>query len=183
MTKRMARMAVLTALALGLAALERLLPLPVTVPGVKLGLANLATLAALYLLDLRAALIVGTARVLLGGFLFGSAASVLYALSGALCAAFVMGALRRCGGFSVVGVSVAGGVAHNAAQILVAAAVVHTVELIYYLPILVLSGVVTGLLNGLIAAAILPRVQRALDARPGGGGTPGLRAPGPRPRD
>lgn len=161
MARKIARVAVLVALALALSAVERLIPLPVAVPGVKLGLANLATLAALYLMGFRAALAVAVLRVLLGGFLFGSGASILYALAGGLCAAVAMGLLKRTGAFSIAGVSIGGGVVHNAAQILVAVAVVRTIELSYYLPVLVISGALTGLLNGVVAAALVPRVQRA----------------------
>lgn len=158
MAKKIARLAVLIALALALSAIERLIPAPIAVPGIKLGLANLVTVLALYLLGSREALTVSVLRVVLAGFLFGSFSSILYALSGALVSFGVMALLKRTGAFSVVGVSVAGGVFHNIAQILIAAAIVRTLELSYYLPILMLSGVVTGLFIGIVSNLMIRRL-------------------------
>jgi heptaprenyl diphosphate synthase len=159
MAKSIARMAVLIALALALAAVERLLPAPVPVPGAKLGLANLATVVALYVLGAKQALCIGVVRVVLAGFLFGAWASTLYALSGAVAAFAVMALMKQSGAFGVVGASVAGGVAHNMAQCAVAAAAVGTAELLYYAPLLVFFGVAAGLLNGLAAHWLIARLR------------------------
>ena len=154
-TRRLALLSCLTASALLLAWLEFLLPLPIPLPGVKLGLANLAAVYALYRLGAREALLVSLARILLTAFLFGSLFSALYALAGALCALGVMALLRRAGPFSVYGVSMGGGAAHNAAQVAVAALVAHTEALFSYLPALLICGLATGFVVGLLADRLL----------------------------
>lgn len=159
MAQKIARLAVLTALALALSAIERLIPVPVAVPGVKLGLANLVTVLALYLLGAREALTISALRVVLAGFLFGSFSSLLYALSGALLSFGAMALLKKTGAFSVIGVSVAGGVFHNVAQITIAALIVKTLELSYYLPVLMLSGIITGLFIGIVANLLIGRLR------------------------
>ena len=153
--RRLALLSCLTASALLLSWLELLLPLPIPLPGVKLGLANLAAVYALYRLGAREALLVSLARILLTAFLFGSLFSALYALSGALCALAVMALLKRAGPFSVYGVSMGGGASHNAAQMAVAAVVAHTGTLLSYLPALLLCGLATGFVVGLLADRLL----------------------------
>ena len=147
--RRLALLSCLTASALLLAWLEFLLPLPIPLPGVKLGLANLAAVGA------REALLVSLARILLTAFLFGSLFSALYALSGALCALGVMALLKRSGPFSVYGVSLGGGAAHNAAQVCVAALAAQTESLLSYLPALLICGLATGFVVGLLADRLL----------------------------
>lgn len=153
--RRLTLLACLTAAALALAWLEFLVPLPLPLPGVKLGLANLASVYALYRLGAKEALLVSLARILLTAFLFGSLFSALYALSGGLCALGVMAALRRAGCFSVYGVSMGGGAAHNAAQLLLAALIAHTKGLVSYLPALLICGLATGFVVGLMADRLL----------------------------
>lgn len=153
--RRLALLSCLTASALLLSWLEFLLPLPIPLPGVKLGLANLAAVYALYRLGAREALLVSLARILLTAFLFGSLFSALYALSGALCALAAMALLKRAGPFSVYGVSMGGGAAHNAGQVTMAAAIAHTEALFSYLPALLICGLATGFVVGLLADRLL----------------------------
>lgn len=153
--RRLTLLACLTSLALTLGWLEFLLPLPLPLPGVKLGLANLASVYALYRLGAREALLVSLARILLSAFLFGSLFSALYALCGALLALGGMCLLRRAGCFSVYGVSMGGGAAHNAAQLLLAARIAQTGGVLSYLPALLICGLLTGFLVGLIADRLL----------------------------
>ena len=128
------------------------------VPGVKLGLANIAVIFALYRLGWREALGISIVRVFLVSLLFGSLSALFYSLAGAALSLGVMALLRRSERFSSVGVSVAGGVAHNAGQILMAMLLLGTARLAYYYPILVVTGVAGGVLTGLTAAMLVKRI-------------------------
>lgn len=144
----------LTALAMIFSYVESLIPISFGVPGIKLGLANLVVLSALYFMSPGEVLAVSAARILLLGFLFGNGMSILYSLAGGLLSFAVMLTLMKNRGFSEIGVSVAGGVSHNIGQILVAALVLHSLKLFYYLPVLILSGLVTGILIGILGGRI-----------------------------
>ncbi len=154
---KVARYGLLTALALVLSYLESLLP-PLGVPGVKLGLPNLAVVFALYWLGFRGACAISLIRVVLVTLLFGNGAALAYSMAGAILSLAVMGLLQKTGKFSSVGVSVAGGVAHNAGQILVAMALLETARLAWYLPVLWVSGTVAGVLIGIVSGMLVQRV-------------------------
>ncbi len=158
MVQRISRAALLTAMGLLLAWLEHLLIPSIAVPGVKLGLANLASLLALYALSPLDALAVSVARVLLSGFMFGSLASLAYALSGALLSLAGMCLLKRVRALSIVGVSAAGGCLHNVAQLCVAALMVAGSGITAYLPVLIIAGTLTGTVNGVLAKLVLDRI-------------------------
>ena len=160
MAARMARLAVLTALALALSGLEQLVPAPSALPGIKLGLGNLAVVIALYRYGARDALLVSVARILLSSFLFSTLSGALYSLAGGLCALGAMALLYRCRAFSPIGVSALGGFVHNAAQLAVAVFVVRTRQVAAYFPILAFFGLATGILNGVIANLSLARMRR-----------------------
>lgn len=155
----MARLALLTALALVLSYVEALIPYSFAVPGIKLGLPNLAVMFALYKLGAREAAAVSGIRVLLASFMFGNAFSLAYSLSGAALSLAVMVLLMRTGKLSPVGVSVAGGVAHNLGQILCAMVLLGTARIVYYLPVLIVSGVGAGILIGLVSGLLSQRVK------------------------
>lgn len=154
---KVAQYGLLTALALVLSYLESLVP-PLWVPGVKLGLPNLAIVFALYRLGWKDACVISLVRVLLVTLLFGNGAALAYSAAGAALSLALMGLLKRTGRFSSVGVSVAGGVAHNAGQILVAMALLETSRLAWYLPVLWLSGTVAGVLIGIVSGILVQRV-------------------------
>lgn len=159
-TRRMAQYALLTALAMALGWLESLIPLAGAVPpGVKLGLTNLVVIFALYRMGPRDAAAISLVRVVLVSFTFGNSYSFAYSLAGAALSLMVMTLLKRSGHFSLLGVSVAGGVSHNAAQILVAMAVLETSRLVWYLPALLVSGVAAGVCVGAAGALIVRRVR------------------------
>lgn len=139
---------------------ESLIPVFVTVPGMKLGLANLAIVMVLYLYGLREALTVQIVRILVTGFLFGNLFSILFSLAGGLLSLLVMWGMKVRGRFGMIGVSVAGGVSHNIGQIFVAALVVENASVAYYLPVLLAAGVVTGVLIGLLSKEMLGRIDR-----------------------
>lgn len=145
---------VFTALAMIFSYVEALIPISVGVPGVKLGLANTAILVVLYLAGSRAAFLVDILRIILTSMLFGNMAAFIFSISGGLLSIAVMIAAKRTGMLSMTGVSVAGGVAHNVGQLAAAAFVTGTIKIVYYLPVLMIAGVLTGILNGCIAGLI-----------------------------
>ncbi len=159
MKRKTALYGLLVALAFILSYVESLLPV-VGVPGVKLGLANLVVLVALYALSSRDALVCAVLRIVLVGFTFGSPASMLYSLAGGMCSFLVMSVLKRTDKFSILGVSVAGGVCHNLGQLAVAMLVLRTPPLLWYLPVLLASGVLTGTLIGVAVRLCLPKLPR-----------------------
>ena len=156
-TKKLTTLALLTAGAMILSYVESMLP-SIGIPGVKMGLANIAVIFALYRLGWKEALGISLVRVFMVSMLFGSMSALLYSLAGAALSLGVMALLKRLDRFSETGVSVAGGVAHNAGQILVAMALLGSAKLAYYYPILVISGVAGGVLTGLAAAMLIKRV-------------------------
>ena len=158
-TRKIARMGLLVALSMILSYVESLIPAFVAVPGVKVGLANIVVIFALYTLGPIEALIVSLLRVILSSFLFGSVLSLLYSLSGALLSLGGMILMKKLKIFSTTAVSVTGGVLHNVGQILVACLVLETDVLLYYLPVLILSGVITGAVIGIIASLVIKRLE------------------------
>ena len=162
MTKKLTVSALLVALAMILSYLETLIPFNFGLPGVKLGLANLVVVCAFYLLDTRSAFLISMVRILLIAFTFGSLAALLYSLAGGLISFAVMALLRRNEGFSVIGVSVAGGVTHNIGQLLAAVLIVENLNLFFYVPVLIIAGLITGLLIGIISKYVIPPVKKAV---------------------
>ena len=159
-SRRLARYALLTALAMALSWLESLVPLAGAVPpGVKLGLTNLVVIFALYRMSLRDAAVISLIRVVLVAFTFGNSYSFAYSLAGAALSLAVMALLKRSGKFSLLGVSVAGAVSHNIAQVLVAMAVIETSRLAWYLPVLLVSGIAAGVCVGAAGALIVKRIR------------------------
>ena len=152
-TRKIARMGLLVALSMILSYVESLIPAFVAVPGVKVGLANIVVIFALYTLGPIEALIVSLLRVI------GSVLSLLYSLSGALLSLGGMILMKKLKIFSTTVVSVTGGVLHNVGQILVACLVLETDVLLYYLPVLILSGVITGAVIGIIASLVIKRLE------------------------
>ena len=156
-TKRLVLLAMLTAVAMILSYVESLLP-SVGIPGVKMGLANITVIFALFRFGWKEAAALSLVRVVLVSLLFGSVGAMLYSLAGAVLSLAVMALLRRIDRFSTVGISVAGGVAHNAGQILMAMLILQTRQLLGYLPVLAISGIAGGVLTGLAAALLIRRI-------------------------
>ncbi len=159
MRKNVARYALLVALAMVLSWLESLIVLPSLLPGMKVGLANLVVIFALYRLRPRDAAWISLVRVVLASITFGNAYSFAYSLVGAALSLAVMAGLKKWDRFSVLGVSIAGGVCHNIGQLLVAIAVLGTARLGWYLPALLFSGTLAGLAIGAIGGLIVQRVK------------------------
>ena len=155
-TKQLTLCALLTAMALALSYLENLFPLSLTipVPGVKLGLANIVTLFALYALGPGEALLILLARCLLGALFAGNMNALIFSLLGGLSAMGTMILLSRRRGLSVYGVSVGGAAAHNCGQIAAALLTLGSAAPLYYLPILLAVSLLTGGLTGLASACL-----------------------------
>ncbi len=160
-TRKIAGIGMMIALAFVLSYLESLIPLPLGIPGIKLGLSNLVVVCCLYRFSPRITLLVALVRIVLAGLTFGSLVSMLYSLAGGMLSLAGMYLLKRLGWFSVYGVSLAGGVLHNLGQILVACAILQTGLLAYYLPILIVSGTVAGLGIGSVSGLLIKRLQTA----------------------
>ena len=162
-TTKLALCAVLTALALGLSTLESLFPVSVLVPlpGIKLGLANIVTVFALYRLGDIPALAILIARCLLGAMFAGNASALLFSLMGGVLAMLTMIVLRRVRGLSVYGVSIAGAAAHNIGQICAAMVVLGGTAVLGYLPVLLGVSLITGTLTGFVAS-LLFRAMRGI---------------------
>ena len=157
MKSRVAYFGVFTALALIFSYVETLIPVNLGIPGVKLGLANLIIVVALYKMRLSEAYLLSVVRILLAGFIFGNYFSIIYSLAGGLLSLTVMALLKKWGGFSLQGISIAGGVFHNIGQLIVAAVVVETFSVTYYFPVLLVAGL-TGLVIGIVAEMMLKRL-------------------------
>ncbi len=158
MKGKVAYFGVFTALALIFSYVETLIPVNFGIPGVKLGLANLIIVVALYKMKVRETFLLSVVRVLLSGIIFGNYFSIIYSLAGGLMSLAVMVLLRRTDGFSVMGISIAGGVFHNIGQLIVAMLVVETFSVIYYVPVLLTAGMITGLVIGIAANEMLKRL-------------------------
>ena len=148
----------LIALAMVLSFVETLIPIPIPVPGVKLGLANLVTVVGLYLIGIPVTLI----RIVLVGLSFGNPYSMIYGLSGSFLSLFVMAILKKTGKLSQIGISVLGGIAHNIGQITFAAVIVQTAGVFYYLPFLLAAGCIAGTLIGVVGGIITERLMHAM---------------------
>ncbi|WP_238483685.1 Gx transporter family protein [Anaerosporobacter faecicola] len=149
----------LIAVAFLLSYIESIFPLPMLVPGMKIGLANIVALFALYRMGAKEAAILSFIRILLVAFTFANLYSLLYSIAGAGLSLLMMMLLKRTGKFSIIGVSIVGAIMHNVGQILVAIMVIDSVNLVYILPILSLTGIGTGTIIGILAGIITKRFQ------------------------
>ena len=159
MTKKITYCAMLAAGGMILSWVEHIIPFDFGIPGIKLGLANIATLIALYLFDVKYASAVSLVRIILSGLLFGGVVPMAYGLAGGALSLLGMALIKQTDKFSVTGVSVVGGVLHNLGQILVAWLVFTTKQIWLYMPILAVAGTVTGVLIGVVANIAVNRLN------------------------
>lgn len=157
--KRVAIYGMLIALAFLLSYIESIIPLPIPIPGIKLGLANLVVISGLYTMGAKEAFVLSVIRIVLVGFTFGSPATMLFSLAGGILSWMLMALFYKTKLLSITGVSIIGGVTHNIGQILMAVWIVKNVMLIYYLPFLLLSGAVTGTIIGLLGSVMVQRIM------------------------
>lgn len=158
-TKRLTVLALTVSVAMVLSFIESKIPAFVAIPGVKVGLANIAVIFALYKLGAKEAVLVSLVRCVLVALLFGSVVSLAYSIAGAVLSLTVMILLKRFTPLSSVGVSVAGGVCHNLGQITVASLIMETNVIIYYLPFLILSGTLAGIAIGVASALLVKKIK------------------------
>ena len=154
-TKKTAILGLILAYAMILSYIESLIPFFGGVPGMKLGLPNMAIVYLLYRYGRAEGILINILRIILTGFLFGSLFGIMFSIAGAFISFIVMCLLKGLDIFDLRGVSVCGGVAHNIGQLLIAAYVVKTSGIMYYLPFLLVSGAICGFLNGFIADTMM----------------------------
>ena len=163
MKNKAAYLGLLLAFALILSYIEVLLPLQTGIPGVKLGLANLAVLLCLYLFTVKEAMLLSVVKAVLTGLLFGNLYMIIYSLAGAVLSCLVMAVMIRLGKWHVPVVSAMGGVMHNVGQLIIAYRTIETYGILYYVPILLIAGLITGLLIGMIVSLALPYVKKVIE--------------------
>ncbi len=158
--RKTAFLSVMIAFALILSYIEYLVPFYFGAPGIKLGLANFIIILILYRFGWKEALAVNGTRIILSGFLFGNLFAIMYSIAGAMISFFFMLIIKKTKGFSILGVSICGGVTHNIGQLLIAMFVVQTSGVLYYIPVLMIGGIITGLLIGILASQVLKRLPQ-----------------------
>ncbi len=148
----------LIALAFIFSYVEALIPLPIPIPGIKLGLANLVNVVGLYTVGIAGTLVVGLLRIVMVGFTFSNPGSMLYALSGGILSLTVMGLAKKTGWLDKTGVSILGGVFHNIGQLSMAAWITKTAGVFTYLPLLLVAGIITGAVIGVLGGIVTERI-------------------------
>ena len=159
-TQKLTLCGVLTALAMIFGYIESVISVPLPVPGIKVGLPNIAIITILYVVGIKA-VAVNLIRITLTAVLFGNLNSFLFSMSGAVLSMIIMIILKKIQFFSSVGVSVAGGVLHNIGQIIAAVFIMGSGAIVYYLPVLMITGTVTGAVIGIVSAMVVKRTERA----------------------
>lgn len=150
---------VFTALAMIFSYIEALIPIPIGIPGVKLGVANIAIIVIIYSVGSMEAVVVNILRIVLTGVMFGNFYSFLFSMAGGMLSVIVMVLLKKTNKFSITGVSIAGGVMHNIGQIVAAVFLMENAAIAYYLPVLLIAGIVTGVVIGVVGSMLEKRVR------------------------
>ena len=150
-TKKVAMLGLTIALAMIMSYIEALVPLSFAVPGIKMGLANIVIIFVLYKIGTKEAILVSLIRVILVSLLFSNVMAMAYSIAGAVLSLSVMWLLKKTDKFSFVGVSIAGGIMHNVGQIIMAVILLGTEQIALYLPVLIITGTVTGVVIGIVS--------------------------------
>jgi len=158
-TKRLTTYALVASLAMILSFIESQIPAFVAIPGVKIGLANIAVIFALYKLGVAGAVTISAVRIIAVSLLFGTPVSMVYSFGGAILSMVLIILLKKMTPATEIGVSVVGGVAHNIGQVAVACVLLETNVIVYYLPFLLLSGTIAGAVIGIVSAITIKRVK------------------------
>ncbi len=161
-TKKIALCGVLTALAMIFSYIESVIPVPIPVPGIKLGVANIAVITILYVLGVKEAIVINLLRIVLTSLLFGNVNSFLFSISGAALSLTIMIIMKKLDFFSCIGVSVCGGVMHNIGQIIAAVFIMGSEAIVFYLPVLIVSGVFTGVVIGVVSGIVAKHVRKVV---------------------
>lgn len=158
-TKKIALLGISLSLAMILSFVESLIPPLVAVPGIKIGLANLVVVFLLYQAGVKYAVAVSLVRVILSSILFGNLQVLVFSFAGAILSLVGMAIMKKTNLFSIISVSVCGGILHNIGQILVAMVWTSTPEVVYYLPVLLVSGTAAGVLIGIISGIVVKKLD------------------------
>lgn len=156
--RQITTMGMLVALAMVLGFVETLIPINLGIPGMKLGLANIVVVIALFLFDVKTAVVVSILRIILIAMTFGNMSMMFYSIAGASLSLLSMIVVSKIKSFSLISVSIIGGIMHNVGQIICAAFVVRTNGVFTYLPVLIIAGLVSGALIGIVAGLISVRL-------------------------
>lgn len=157
-----ASIALMSALAMIFSYVEAILPFNIGIPGVKLGVANIIIVIALYIFNWKIALTVNTIRIVLSGLLFSGVFGIIYSFAGGITSLLIMVLLKKSHKFSIIGVCTAAGVAHNFGQILTAAFLVKNISIFVYFPVLIFSGIIMGIITGTVAYLLLQKLPRSI---------------------
>lgn len=158
-SKKIATFGLLTTLCLILSYVEILIPLNFAIPGVKLGLSNIVVMMALYLMDLKSAFFINIVRIFLNGILFSNPITMAYSFAGGMLSLLAMVIVKKINSLSIISVSITGGIFHNVGQILMACFYLGSSKVLYYLPVLFIFAVITGVLTGIIATIVVERIK------------------------
>ena len=158
-TKKIALLGISLSLAMILSFVESLIPPLVAGPGIKIGLANLVVVFLLYQAGVKYAAAVSLARVILSSMLFGNLQIFAFSFAGALLSLVGMAIMKKTNLFSIITVSVCGGILHNIGQIIIAAVWTSTPEVVYYLPVLLVSGTLAGILIGIVSGIVVKKLD------------------------
>lgn len=162
MRKKTAYLGVMLALALICSYVEVLIPIPIGIPGIKLGLANIVIVFAMYSIGVKEAFVLSIMRVTISGFMFGNVVAIAYSLAGGLLSLFVMSLLKKTDKLSCISVSIAGGIMHNIGQIIIATILVDNYYVLYYVPVLMVAGFITGACIGVVAQEVFIRIGKQM---------------------
>lgn len=154
-----AYMGIMLALAMIFSYIESMIPLSFSIPGIKIGLANIVTMVLLFTLGIKEAATVSLIRILLSSILFGNMSMMLFSMAGSVLSLAVMVLTKKTGKFSIMGVSISGGVSHNVGQIVAAMLILRSNSILIYLPVLIISGLAAGVITGMAAAVITKRIS------------------------
>ena len=162
-TRKIAYMGMFIAVAMVFSYVESLIPVNIAVPGVKLGLANLVTIVVMFKMDVRSAWMISLIRVVLSALLFGNLSIMVYSLAGAVLSLLVMTLCMKLKIFGLLGTSILGAVSHNAGQIIMAAILMKSGNIMLYVPVLCISGTIAGICIGLAGAVLVRNLPKLLD--------------------
>lgn len=154
-TRKITEFGLLLAVSLVLAYFESLLPVMIAVPGVKLGVANIVTMLVLYRWGEKQAFFFMTLRIVMAGFLFSGVTGILYSFAGGVFCIVIMSVMKKIPFFSTMGVSMAGAVFHNLGQILIAVMIMENAHVLYYFPVLCLTGLISGFAVGYVSSLLI----------------------------
>lgn len=154
-TVKNAYIGMFVALAFVFSYIEAIIPFSMGIPGIKLGLANIVVLTSLYAFGIKEAFLISMVRIILVAFTFSNTFTMLYSLAGGILSWATMSLLIKTKKFTIMGVSVGGAVTHNMGQLIVAAILIQTTALTYYLPILIIGALLTGIVIGFLSKSVL----------------------------